>query len=1027
MLILAGVSINAIVGEDGIITKAKDATYLQSCAVLEEYLQEKYAEYYDESEKYSSKPELLNAKINNLLLKDGTRDYIVNEGKIYYLINKPSLPRDIQKSLVGGDTTEWANYIRLNDVYGVTEDLKVYYCNNETGTVFGDMTASDLDPNAPVTMINNDTGMKNAITSVLADIGITVDPETGVTNSDISKIKDLKLDGNGNASGVTSLESLSEIRNMQTLTLSNMKLSSLKGIESLTNLYYIYFKNCEIGDYSQLCNNWNLQYLYMYLPPDMTETVANAQVSNLGNGLANADNLSKLEYFGISGTVNWFEGSTSSNNNFECTQPEIYNHLTDISPLSKISDTLKQSIKNVILTNNSFANINALKNWNSIITINLSANMNLTILEPLNNKTNLQRINATYTGITSFGNLNGCTNLSSLAFQQCNYLKNLNGIENLRKIESIYGWLAANLEDISALTQIKSIKSVNFNGSKLNSVAALANLENLSSLWLKDVTTIPDLDMKEALANPTTHIAQNCGSNFACASKYLYLFTASATSLDLSYATLGKKLTNASPEFVDLKRRTNVTRLNLSGQDQLKDNDLQDTLKTMTGLQYLSLNGCSQLSSIDFIGEGKVTKLIELDLRSTNSSLTDLSNLNSYCSNLQTLILNNNATNMSLIQNTINQLGLASNSTLKDSWIGPNKYMARGLVLEGNLSLYNFDNCNQLNKMVSRGFSVTMNGSLDLSKTSIKSLDIGSAKGFYILPKGLTYLYVDGNNTFDGSACDTLEYFSSFTISNNEYSNSMKNLKSLNSLKNINIYRNGPTDFQFLYGQDANKNTNLPNLKTIIVSDNNNNYNNNITNLTGLEICTGLEELVFEWNNKVDDYSKIFMCYSLKNLKISDCPKFNNINSINNLTKLNNLTINKTSISNLRGIDKMSSINSLELTNNKISNIQQLSFLKNLNTLILYNNNISDITPLQGTIITSAEDATVGANGKITYTELNLSNNSITANQDNVNTLIALHKAGLQKVYLTGNPIINDSNYLTQIQNEFGAANVVIN
>ena len=37
MLILAGVSLNATIGDNGIITQAQNATYMQSIAALEEY------------------------------------------------------------------------------------------------------------------------------------------------------------------------------------------------------------------------------------------------------------------------------------------------------------------------------------------------------------------------------------------------------------------------------------------------------------------------------------------------------------------------------------------------------------------------------------------------------------------------------------------------------------------------------------------------------------------------------------------------------------------------------------------------------------------------------------------------------------------------------------------------------------------------------------------------------------------------------------------------------------------------------
>ena len=42
LLILAGVSLNATIGDNGIITQAQNAKYTQGIATLEEYLQEKF-------------------------------------------------------------------------------------------------------------------------------------------------------------------------------------------------------------------------------------------------------------------------------------------------------------------------------------------------------------------------------------------------------------------------------------------------------------------------------------------------------------------------------------------------------------------------------------------------------------------------------------------------------------------------------------------------------------------------------------------------------------------------------------------------------------------------------------------------------------------------------------------------------------------------------------------------------------------------------------------------------------------------
>ncbi len=48
MLILAGISLNAVIGDNGIITQAQNATYMQSVAVLEEYLNNFYVEHYED-------------------------------------------------------------------------------------------------------------------------------------------------------------------------------------------------------------------------------------------------------------------------------------------------------------------------------------------------------------------------------------------------------------------------------------------------------------------------------------------------------------------------------------------------------------------------------------------------------------------------------------------------------------------------------------------------------------------------------------------------------------------------------------------------------------------------------------------------------------------------------------------------------------------------------------------------------------------------------------------------------------------
>ena len=276
----------------------------QGMAALEEWLQESYVKYYDNVTGSDGGNEVafLNKMFNyNLLLKDGSRDYIINEGKIYYLLNKScsNIPKDIKEGLMGGDTTEYSEYTRLHDVYGITKDLKVYYCNNGIEGVYGNFENYDVDPNELASGVNGNAQLKDALTGVLKDsYGIDVD-KRGVTLGNVAILKNLELDGN-KYKGITDITGLGDLKNLKTLTLTNLSLESLKGIDGITNLNYLYLKNTTSKDYKTISSCFNLQYLYMYLPNTINGTNANNQIVLLGEGLKEASKLTSLNYFGIS-------------------------------------------------------------------------------------------------------------------------------------------------------------------------------------------------------------------------------------------------------------------------------------------------------------------------------------------------------------------------------------------------------------------------------------------------------------------------------------------------------------------------------------------------------------------------------------------------------------------------------------------------------------------------------------------------------------------------------------------------------
>ncbi len=155
MLILAGVSLNAVVGDNGIITQAQDATYMQSVAILEEYLNSFYIENYDKIKDAENKVQAIKNLEANWFFQT-TLGYVVdNDGNALYLINKTGLPEELKNQIKGGDAGEgtYADYSRLEDVYGVTTNLKVYYCGEGKDSILG-ISKEDLDKDNPLRIIS---------------------------------------------------------------------------------------------------------------------------------------------------------------------------------------------------------------------------------------------------------------------------------------------------------------------------------------------------------------------------------------------------------------------------------------------------------------------------------------------------------------------------------------------------------------------------------------------------------------------------------------------------------------------------------------------------------------------------------------------------------------------------------------------------------------------------------------------------------------------------------------------------------
>ncbi|MDA2168851.1 leucine-rich repeat domain-containing protein [Bacillus cereus] len=129
-------------------------------------------------------------------------------------------------------------------------------------------------------------------------------------------------------------------------------------------------------------------------------------------------------------------------------------------------------------------------------------------------------------------------------------------------------------------------------------------------------------------------------------------------------------------------------------------------------------------------------------------------------------------------------------------------------------------------------------------------------------------------------------------------------------------------------------------VKTLKVTDG---QNNGITDLSGLEYMTNLEDLTlekFELKN-IDFISEL---KSLKSVNLAN-NKIENLEPLAKLGKIEELNISNNNIQNIKPLFTLNSLKKLNVSANKINNesLQGIQQLKNLDLLIVNNNDISNL------------------------------------------------------------------------------------
>ncbi len=909
MLILAGVSLNAIIGDNGIITRAQEANVQNSIAMLEEYLQLKYTENYERMAQYQSKIEGLTNVFSDYFYipsqegVGGLRYVIDSEEHALYLIKKSGLPEEIKESLIGGEAGEgtYTDYQNLNDVYGVTSNLKVYYCSGGVDSIDG-LAKENLDKDNPSRkVIDGDED----IFENLKKFDKNGDGE--LSSSEVLSITDLELDSTMDSNNIDNLYRFTSLRN---LILKDFILDDFNGIRNCGNLTSLYLQNCVFKDYSSIGNlNKKLNKLYFYNIDDaeLEKICAN----NTGIGEVDFYNLEYLGFFGNKDFLNLSVRGIYESNYSKGTSSKS---ITNIVKLKNLSILTKEKVKYLYLNNNKIVNLEGIEGFTNLYLLRVETNC----LESL---ANLENINLTYLHVAN----------------------NKLGIN-----ESFKGDVDINNQysDKDALKALENNKNLNYlnimDNPEIKYVKYLSNLSTVRYFYGLGLLKIAD-------ANNLIYIKNISSPNFTLDSKYELdlLDEKLTTSLDLR----SKELTLSNLESI--KKCTNIYRLNLDnttyvdnvGQSvgaETINEKLVECLSSLNKMQYLSLKNISALTSINFVD--KQAELIQILLDGTH--INDLSALEK-CEKIKHISINYLNSSSTLTASTIKRcVGLKARDwplwNNKDAWV-----RSMGISLNSKGCFDNITWPEDLEYFSCMGNLSSDGDIIDLSDcTNIKEVNNYDGNKLRINANKLSYVMIKGDTLeFQGSGnfvkvyidgCYDTSFFSKWTNFNNIYFDCitgdlswMKNAESRFKTSVTGLYSQGSVPVKNLNLGDLSEYVNLVFLhisdstKTIFMGD-----ISSLNSLTDIEFysitITNLQNLPLT---------------NIKRLSLINCG-ISSIYYLQNCTLLEYLNLNQNPLQELSYDDSGNSIRSVQI-------LASLRNNSNLKSLYIEGNMFADLQELR--------------------------------------------------------------------------------
>ena len=471
-------------------------------------------------------------------------------------------------------------------------------------------------------------------------------------------------------SEIDSLQDLIFFPNLEKLSLENMTLYNLEGIENCIKIQKFYTTSTEIKDYRKLSklpvlnvfsvlygknvnlNNVidslktakNLEYFSINVTP--LETKSMKKIGELSNNLKSiylrrTNNIEKIE--GLENKINLIELNLQGNkiSNIEglekCTKLKHLN-LED-NKISKIDNIENlENLTELILGRNQLVDIlNADKNIN-LIKLDLTKNPNIKSNRNEYKKEEIERLDKIQE-IIIVRNGKIYINPGQLKlFKGYKYLNlgnsdisTLECLEGQTELESLSLYMCKNItladqKSQEILKEMKKLKELELTGSNVENISAINELRNLTSLQLSyqkknDLSKIEDIISNLTVLKVSTESLKtitNCNVN-------------KITKLNLPNSNLS--------ELPDITKFSELIEINLKNNPQISNFEILELCSSLKklGLSYNDLHG----KIINFY---ELTNLTNLDLSNNTLWSEDLENIKALKNNTNlTINLSNNA------------------------------------------------------------------------------------------------------------------------------------------------------------------------------------------------------------------------------------------------------------------------------------------------------------------------------------------------------------------------------------------------